>query len=255
MRDHHPFLGAIGVALCVWCGWVSVYHRRTATAEITWAVSLGAVVAIDLALWRGRRGRRLGWRLEPVDDPWPRPGRGGSRLALRGFAPWIVLFLAVLAWDVLGLDTAPHQHHLTISALAQAYRPLNAALFLLWMLTGIGYEAARARAPVSVPIISTPSERTDPDTPGHRAALSAGMLTLGHHPIAPALLLPQSPLAGVAFWIAIPVACLLVDLGARHSDGRVPNVEEVIRFISTPKVANVALIAAWAFAGYHLFAR
>ena len=53
-----------------------------------------------------------------------------------------------LAWDVLGIDTGPHQYHLTISALAQAYRPLNAALLLVWMLVGVGYEAARVRAPI-----------------------------------------------------------------------------------------------------------
>jgi hypothetical protein len=35
----------------------------------------------------------------------------------------------------------------------------------------------------------------------------------------------------------------------------VATAEEFARFISTSAVANVALIAAWAFAGYHLFAR
>ena len=70
-------------------------------------------------------------------------------LALRGVAPWILLVVVALAWDVLGIDTGPHQYHLTISALAQAYRPLNAALLLTWMLAGVGYEAARARAPAA----------------------------------------------------------------------------------------------------------
>ena len=111
-------------------------------------MSLGAVLLVDLALWRGKTGRRLAWRLEPARDPWPRIDRGGPGPALRGVAPWLMLLLVTLAWDVLGIDTGPHQYHLTISALAQAYRPLNAALLLVWMLVGIGYEAARVRAPV-----------------------------------------------------------------------------------------------------------
>ena len=43
-------------------------------------------------------------------------------------------------------------------------------------------------------------------------------------------------------------------LRPRRSAGRVANGEEFIRFISTSTAANVLLIAAWAFAGYHLFA-
>ena len=81
------------------------------------------------------------------------------------------------------------------------------------------------------------------------------MLTFGGHPVAPGLLLPSSPPIGVAFWIAVPIAGVLVDLAARRSNGRLANAEEFIRFISTSMTANVALIAAWVFAGYHLFAR
>ena len=73
--------------------------------------------------------------------------------------------MVALAWDVLGIDTGPHEYHLTISALAQAYRPLNAALLLVWMLAGVGYGAARARAPVAStsadPVIIDPG---GPDT-------------------------------------------------------------------------------------------
>jgi hypothetical protein len=42
---------------------------------------------------------------------------------------------------------------------------------------------------------------------------------------------------------------------ARRSGGTVATAEEFVRFISTSTVANLLLIAAWAFAGYHLFAR
>ena len=81
------------------------------------------------------------------------------------------------------------------------------------------------------------------------------MLALGGHPAGPGLLLPSSPPIGVAFWIAVAIAGLVIDLWARRSDGRVANAEELIRFISTSTVARIALIAAWVFAGYHLFAR
>ena len=65
--------------------------------------------------------------------------------------PWLILVLVAVAWDVLGIDTGPHQYHLTISALAQAYRPLNAALVLFWILAGVGYEMAR--------VVPQPAER------------------------------------------------------------------------------------------------
>ena len=41
---------------------------------------------------------------------------------------------------------ATSEAHLTISALAQAFRALNAALLLVWMLAGLGYGLTRARA-------------------------------------------------------------------------------------------------------------
>jgi len=243
------------VALCAWCGWVSGFHRATGPAEITWLISLGAVVAVGLALRRGRSGGRVGWHLEPVRDPWPRPGRGGSRRALLGVAPWLILIGVALAWDVLGLDSGPHQYHLTISALSQAYRSLNAALLLVWLLVGIGYVAARVRAPRAGARGSMLPAAAEPNRPETGGVLSAGALTVGSHPMTPGLLLPSIPILGVAFWIAVPLVALLVDASARRSAGRVANGEEFIRFISTSTVANVLLIAAWAFAGYRLFAR
>ncbi len=258
MRRHHIALVAAGVGFCAWCGWVSAFTRTTTAAEVTWVFSLGAVVAVDLALWQGRKAAPGGWHLEPVTVPWPRPGRGGGRLALPGVAPWLALIAVALAWDVLGIDTGPHLYHLTISALAQAYRPLNAGLLLFWMLVGIGYEAARVRAPSADP--SNPSNRAKPvgrgpDTPAFGVVPGAGLVHMAVHPATPGLLLPSSPPAGVAFWVAVPCAALVVDLVARRSDGHLANAEEFIRFVSTATVANVALIAAWVFAGYHLFAR
>jgi hypothetical protein len=97
------------------------------------------------------------------------------------------------------------------------------------------------------------SDPNTPDTPDHRA-LALAAAPLGTHP-GSALLLPQNPAVGVAFWIFVPVAAVLIDLAARHSHGRLATTEEFVRFISHARVANLALIAAWLAAGYHLFAR
>jgi Na+/H+ antiporter NhaC len=60
---------------------------------------------------------------------------------------------------------------------------------------------------------------------------------------------------GVVFWVGLLVVVIAVDVAARRSAGRMATANEFARFISTSPVANVALMAAWAFAGYHLFAR
>ncbi len=257
MRSRSVLVAVLSaLALFAWCGWVSAFHRTSGAAEATWVISLAAVVVVDVALWRGSTGRRFGWRLRRAADPWPRPGRGGSRLALRGVAPWLVLILVALAWDILAIDSGPHQYHLTISALAQAYRPLNAAVLLLWILIGVGYEAARVRAPVPVGAAPSPASHADQrDTPGPGGVLGACALGLGAHPSTPALLLPSSPPVGVAFWVAVPVVVIVIDLLARRTNGAVATAEEFVRFISTSRVAHVLLVVAWAFAGYHLFAR
>jgi len=247
-------IGIAGLVACgAWCGWASGFHRTTLAAEVTWLITLTGVILFDLALWRARTAGRSGWRIEPAREPWPRPGRGGSGPALPGVAPWLVLIVVVVAWEILGIDTGPHQYHLTISALAQAYRPLNAGLLLFWVLVGIGYEAARARAPIDIG--GSRRHESPPQAPGHRGAFVIGVGTLGAHHGATALLLPQSPPAGVAFWVAVPLVAVLIDVAARRSRGRNASSEEFIRFISSSRLANYALIAAWVFAGYHLFAR
>jgi hypothetical protein len=241
-------LVAAVVALGAWCGWVSGFHRTSGAAEITWVQSTVMVGAVGVALWcRRDRLRALeGWA--PA-MPWPRPGRGGARRALVGVVPWLVLIVLALAWDVLGIDTGPHQYHLTISALAQAYRPLNAALLLGWMLVGVGYQAARVRAP-RVP--AAPGAETEGGV-----LFGCAVAGLGPHPGAPtqALLLPSSPPVGVAFWVAVPLAAVVIDVAARRSDGRLARAGELVRFISDAPWVNALLVLAWLVAGYHLFAR
>ena len=250
----------VGVAaICAWCGWVSGFHRSSNAAEVTWVVSLTVVVVLAVLFRRRRRGAAFGLDIGTATEPWPRAGRGGARLAVRGVVPWLVVIVAAAAWDALGIDTGPHEYHLTISALSQTYRPLNALLLLVWMSAGIGYAAARARAP------SEDRGDRDASPPGGLELEGRGGAVLcsaalapgggGGRALAPALLLPSNRPAGVVFWVGLLVVAVAVDLLARRSAGRVATAEEFARFISTATVANIALIAAWAFAGYHLFAR
>jgi hypothetical protein len=245
-------------ALVAWCSWVSGFHRSSTPAEVTWIVSLAIVIAVAVPLRRGSKGESLGWDIGRATDPWPREGRGGGRRALLGVAPWLGVIIIAAAWDSLGIDTGPHAYHLTISALSEAYRSLNALLLLVWMFVGIGYAAARARAPSETRAHGAPTGRGSASEPRGGAALCAmGLAPSGStgHPLAPALLLPSNRAAGVVFWVGLLVVAVVVDLVARRSAGRLATAEEFARFISTATIANVALIAAWAFAGYHLFAR
>jgi hypothetical protein len=236
-----------GLVLGAWCGWASGFHRGTGSAWATWVVSVAGVVAVDVALWSGRRGRMPRWRLEPVAEPWPRPGRS-RRSAWVGSFPWLALAAVVVAWEVLGIDTGAHRPHLTISALTQAFRPLNAAMLLVWILVGVGYGVARARTPAGP---GGPG-RSPVDT-GGQGKRTAAMVAPGPA-VPPSLLLPADRGVGVGFWLAVLAAGVIADLTARRSDGRTATAEELVRFVSTPPWAKIMWAAAWAFAGYHLFA-
>ena len=86
----------------------------------------------------------------------------------------------------------------------------------------------------------------------------AGVAGLAAHPgraAAPGLLLPPSEPVGLAFWVAVPVAAVVIDVMARRSAGATATGEEVVRFISSARWARAFLVAAWLLAGYHLFAR
>ena len=249
VRAHRIAPGIVSaVALVAWCGWASSLHRSTIPAWITWAVSLAVVVAIDSLLWRGRHHRRLSVHLPPTGADWPRPDGGDATHALRGVSPWLALALVVTIWEVLGIDTGPHEPHLTISALAQAYRPLAAALLLVWMLVGLGYGVARAKAPVGWEWAKRSAGPTRDASP------TTAVVGTQHPALMPAVLLPSSRTVGVVFWVALVAVCVLVDQAARRSRGRVADAGELIRLISRPRMANVVLVVAWAYAGWHLFA-
>jgi hypothetical protein len=164
---------------------------------------------------------------------------------VHGLSPWLILVAVAAAWDVLGIDTGAHQAHLTISALTQAFRPVNAALLLVWMLVGIGYCVARARA--SRTALSAP--------PPGPSVFAVSIVPLRGHPEMPALLLPASKPVGLVFWGATCLAGIVIDQAARRSRGRFATSGDFVRFASTALPVRILLIGAWIFSGYHLFAR
>ncbi len=232
-------LGASGLALCAWCGWVSGFHRSTTPARVTWVVSLAAVVMVDLLLRQGGRGRRPGWRLRPRSGS-PPTLPGGPRRSLVATGPWLALALAVVAWEALGIDTGPREPHLTISSLTADYRAMNAAALLVWMLAGVLFGVVRARAGASGGAVS---------------GRAAGAVALGSFRAGPpGLLLPASRGAGVAFWVCVVAAGGVVELLARRSGGRLATAAELVRLLTAPVAVRLVVVAAWAYAGYHLFA-
>lgn len=266
MRARRVFLGAVSlVGLCAWCGWASGFHQSTTPAFATWAASLAGVVVVDLLLRAGRQGRRLAPAPPPPAAPWPRPGRGGGRRTLEGIAPWIVLVLVTAAWEALGIDTGAHQPHLTVSALAQAYRAFDAALLLVWIVVGVGYGVARARQVTAAPAGTAPGDapaerhgdepgehaRSEPEQRGRPSVIA---ITTGHQALGPALLLPRSKVAGLAFWAALLAAGVLVEMTARRSGGRLATAGELVRLLTRSTAVAVVLVGAWAYAGWHLFA-
>lgn len=212
-------------------------------------MSFAAVLIVSWGWHRDRHGRRVSLRIAPEHEVWPTKNDSGRRRVLLGLSPWVLLVTVLAAWEALGIDTGAHEAHLTISALAQAFRAIDAALMLIWMLAGLGYGATRARSPVA-----STSRRAEARRPG--AASSGAAVVIASRPrlSAFALLLPDSRAVGVAFWISWVGMCVLADLAARHSRGHLATAEDSLRWISAPGLAKIALVGAWTFAGWHLFA-
>jgi hypothetical protein len=220
-------LGAILVAVAAWCGWASSLHRATGAARAAWICTAAAVVTFDLLYGRARRDRQA-----------PRP-ETLPPATWRSAAPWFAVAVLAVAWDLLGIDTGPHEAHLTLSALTQAFRPLNAAVLLLWVAIGVGYGVTRARIPRP--------ERTDAQ-PGPASA--AATLPFG----GPSLLLPAARSAGVAFWLGIAALCLLLHLVGYRTRGAVATAGGLVRLLSASPWASAVLMALWLGVGFHLFA-
>jgi FtsH-binding integral membrane protein len=250
LRLRRTLLGVLLVtALCAWCGWASAYRRSTWQGWAIWLASLLGVVLANLSLQRGRRGLRFGWPLRPGKE-WPAEDRAGRGVVLAGLSPWIALALIAVAWDALGIDTGTHTPHLTISALSQAFRPLNAAVLLVWIAVGVAYGVARSRRVDAACAVSG-----DGLTSVAVLGLARASWIAIHHRLAlPALLEGRNRGVGVGFWVGLVICGVIIDFTARRSAGRSPSFVQLLRFVSRPVVARIVLVAAWTFAGWHLFA-
>ncbi len=135
MRSRRVAPVSFTVAVLLASAWASGWQR------ITWGARFGtfgcalAVLGVGL-LWQHRRPstRSSGSDAAPL----PTVHRSGAVLRLT-----VILVAAV--WDILGLLTPPDQHHLTLSAIELAYRPLHALMFACWLAIGwvLAYEPIR----------------------------------------------------------------------------------------------------------------
>lgn len=249
-RHRRVLLALAAVSTGAWCGWVSGFRLGSVPAKVTWAASLAAVVVVDLSLWAGRQGWPGGLRLYRAAQPWPRPGREGWKSTVRGTLPWTGLVLAAATWEALGIATGTHVPHLTVSALAKRYRPLDAVALLVWIGVGVVYGVARARAVVG----GASTERAGSGEHGTGAVPMFASVGTVHLPMVPALLLPAARAVGVGFWAAWAAAWLIVEAASHATSGRLASTEDLVRFLTRSKAVDVVLVAAWTYAGWHLFA-
>jgi len=130
---------SLTVAILLASTWASGWHRYTWGARFgTFACAL-AVLGVGL-FWR---------HSEPSIRPLDRDGAAPLPVVNHtGAALWLVVVLVAVVWDVLGLLTPPNEHHLTLSAIELAYRPLHAVLFAYWLAFGwvLAHEPVRRHA-------------------------------------------------------------------------------------------------------------
>lgn len=249
--------------LAAWCGWATAYRTGTWDARITWWIStltvVGAWGVVRVGGLRGQRRARpraIGAAGDP--DGAREPPEGSL---LRRTWPWLVLTAVVVVWEALGIATGPHQPHLTISALAQAFRPVHAALLATWMGVGLLWVVVTGR-----------TARRDGDRgswPGRRQHM-LGVVVLGFVPArtlvpgtrgsgaggagtALAVLLGSSRAVGVGFWLAVVGGACTIDAVARWGPGAHLTCTGLLRLLWRNRVVRTVVVIAWLVAGWHLF--
>jgi hypothetical protein len=132
----------IVIVAMAYAGFASAYHRSTWPARFTYAFPALIFLVLLVTVPRQRRQQAAAWFFCGTrggrEPHWPSPALSKRELLIT-VAPWIAIFVIVVTWEILALLTPPHQNHLTISALSQAYRPFHALLFLVWLSSGAGY--------------------------------------------------------------------------------------------------------------------
>jgi len=114
-------------AIVIASAWASGWHRSTWGARFA-TLGCALVVLGAGALFQHRRviARASG-------DDFSAPLPAGHRV---GVVAWWAVVVVAATWDVLGLLTPPDRHHLTLSAMELAYRPLHALVFACWLAVG-----------------------------------------------------------------------------------------------------------------------
>ncbi len=127
-------------AVAALAGWASGW------ALSTWGARTGtfgsALAVLALGAWSAHRSAHRTARTAPAGSPPP------ARRPLGWGWLWVATVVVAATWDVLALLTPPDRHHLTLSALELAERPLHALVFALWLLIGwvLASTPMRARA-------------------------------------------------------------------------------------------------------------
>lgn len=118
---------ALAVAIALASAWASGWQRYT------WGARLGtfgcALVVLGIGLLWRRGAAAPGSPGGDLGSPLPAVSRTGGAL-------WLGIVVVAAVWDVLGLLTPPDRHHLTLSAMELAYRPLHAVMFACWLAIG-----------------------------------------------------------------------------------------------------------------------
>lgn len=116
--------------------------------------------------------------------------------------------------------------------------------------------AARVASPVLI-ARGAPSgavARVAGSVPARVISTATAGLGLARHGFLLGLLEGDSRAVGVGFWIGVVVVAGALEVMARRSAGRLCTFEQLLRWISEPVLAEVVTIAAWVYAGWHLFA-
>ena len=155
----------------------------------------------------------------------PRPASAPDDIA-HPYRAWVVLFAAVVAWELAEYAArGSRADHPTLSSMADAvdrYYVLKAVLFFLWLYLG-GYR------------------------PQGQAGAGAGADRVERVAMTSAL--------SYAVWAVLGLAMLLLWARSRTAGASPARPAVVLDRLATGPILRVALVLAWGWAGWHLFAR
>jgi hypothetical protein len=103
--------------------WAALTNPFTTSANTVTAIAIGLAAAAVVVRWRPAT-------LGPVVD-------AGEPTARRW--PWLVLAVALVAWELVSYELGPRIDHPTLSSLynsAATVRALKGAIFFVWLLLG-----------------------------------------------------------------------------------------------------------------------